>query len=215
MATEPAQEEGPPLTELESLQLKANQVTDESLDSTRRMITLCEDSQAAGIKTIEMLEHQGEQLTRIEEGMDTMHGNMKDANKHLTGMEKWCGLCVCPWNRPRKIAEKDVAWNNKGEKEKNSSGRVVNSQPPKGTVPDSGNGKGQYIKRITNDAREDEMEENMQAVGNVLGNLKNMAEDMGTEITKQNKGLDRAIDKGGNVDLQINRANERAKKLLQ
>ena len=35
--------EGPPLTELESLQLKANQVTDDSLESTRRMITLCED----------------------------------------------------------------------------------------------------------------------------------------------------------------------------
>ena len=35
--------DGPPLTELESLQLKANQVTDESLESTRRMIALCED----------------------------------------------------------------------------------------------------------------------------------------------------------------------------
>ena len=38
-----AGDDGPPLTELESLQLKANQVTDDSLESTRRMITLCED----------------------------------------------------------------------------------------------------------------------------------------------------------------------------
>ena len=38
-----ADQDGPPLTELESLQLKANQVTDESLESTRRMIALCED----------------------------------------------------------------------------------------------------------------------------------------------------------------------------
>ena len=38
-----AGDDGPPLTELESLQLKANQVTDESLESTRRMIQLCED----------------------------------------------------------------------------------------------------------------------------------------------------------------------------
>ena len=42
-ATNGQADEGPPLTELESLQLKANQVTDESLESTRRMITLCED----------------------------------------------------------------------------------------------------------------------------------------------------------------------------
>ena len=42
-ATNGHADEGPPLTELESLQLKANQITDESLESTRRMITLCED----------------------------------------------------------------------------------------------------------------------------------------------------------------------------
>ena len=42
-ATDGQANEGPPLTEIESLQLKANQVTDESLESTRRMIALCED----------------------------------------------------------------------------------------------------------------------------------------------------------------------------
>ena len=36
-------EGGPQLSELESLQLKANKITDESLESTRRMITLCEE----------------------------------------------------------------------------------------------------------------------------------------------------------------------------
>ena len=44
--------------------------------------------------------------------------------------------------------------------------------------------------RITNDGREDEMEDNMQQVGSVLGNLKNMAADMGQEIDRQNKQLD-------------------------
>lgn len=43
MAAEGQVDDGPPLTELESLQLKANQITDESLDSTRRMIILCEE----------------------------------------------------------------------------------------------------------------------------------------------------------------------------
>ena len=46
------------------------------------------------------------------------------------------------------------------------------------------------LLRITNDSREDEMEENMAGVGNILGNLKNMATDMGAEIEKQNKQLD-------------------------
>ena len=47
------------------------------------------------------------------------------------------------------------------------------------------------IYRITNDGREDEMEDNMQQVGSMLGNLKNMAADMGNEIDKQNKQIDK------------------------
>ena len=38
-----AADDGPQLSELESLQLKANKITDESLESTRRMIQLCEE----------------------------------------------------------------------------------------------------------------------------------------------------------------------------
>ena len=45
--------------------------------------------------------------------------------------------------------------------------------------------------RITDDAREDEMEDNMVAVSGMIGNLRNMAIDMNSEITSQNKQLDR------------------------
>jgi len=47
------------------------------------------------------------------------------------------------------------------------------------------------LGRITNDAREDEMEENMVGVSGMIGNLRNMAIDMNSEITAQNKQLDR------------------------
>lgn len=206
-----AENDGPQLSELESLQLKANKITDESLESTRRMINLCEESQSAGIKTLEMLEQQGEQLNRVEEGLDGMHTEMRQAEKHLTGMEKWCGLCVCPWNRTAKVRDTDGTWKNPLSKD--NSG-VVNSQPGGSAVPDAARG-GPYIQRINNDAREDEMEDNMQAVGSVLGNLKNMAADMGDEISRQNKQLDRIDRKAGDVDIQIGSANKRTEKLLK
>ncbi|QQP55142.1 Synaptosomal-associated protein, partial [Caligus rogercresseyi] len=91
MATDGKNDEGPQLTELESLQLKANNITDGSLESTRRMISLCEDSEGAGMSSIQALEHQGEQLHRIEKGMNDMNAEMAEAEKHLKGMEKWCG----------------------------------------------------------------------------------------------------------------------------
>lgn len=45
--------------------------------------------------------------------------------------------------------------------------------------------------RITNDAREDEMEQNIGEVAGMIGNLRNMAVDMGNEIESQNRQLDR------------------------
>lgn len=45
--------------------------------------------------------------------------------------------------------------------------------------------------RVTNDAREDEMEENLAHVGSIIGNLKSMALDMGNEIDTQNVQIER------------------------
>uniref|UniRef100_A0A8C6DA34 Synaptosome associated protein 23 n=1 Tax=Moschus moschiferus TaxID=68415 RepID=A0A8C6DA34_MOSMO len=89
----------------EEIQLRANQVTDESLESTRRILGLAIESQDAGIKTITMLDEQGEQLKRIEEGMDQINKDMREAEKTLTELNKCCGLCVCPCSRltPTKI----------------------------------------------------------------------------------------------------------------
>ena len=53
--------------------------------------------------------------------------------------------------------------------------------------------------RITNDAREDEMEQNMSEVSGMLGNLRNMAIDMGSEISAQNNQLGRITSKVSSV----------------
>lgn len=44
-----------------------------------------------------------EQLNRIEEGMDQINKDMREAEKTLTELNKCCGLCVCPCNRSVKV----------------------------------------------------------------------------------------------------------------
>jgi len=196
------------MSDLERFKQRQNEVTDESLESTRRMVQMVEESQSAGTKTIEMLENQGEQLNRIESGLDNINADMKEAQKHLTGMEKWCGLCVMPWNRRKKIKDIDESkW------ESNTDGTVVKRQP--GAANQGSSSGGPYIQKITNDAREDEMEENMQAVGSVLGNLKSMAADMGGEIDRQNRQLDKIDVMASGADMKIGAANKRTEKLLK
>ncbi|XP_075048936.1 synaptosomal-associated protein 23 [Mixophyes fleayi] len=201
---------------VEDIQLRANQVTDESLESTRRMLNLVEEGQDAGVKTLTMLDEQGEQLKRVEEGLDQINKDMREAEKNLTELNKCCGICVCPGKRSKNFETGEVykkAWGNKDH----GSEDVVSKQPHQvNGQPQSGAGQsGGYVKRITNDAREDEMDENLQQVGSILGNLKNMALDMGNEIDSQNKMIDRINDKATTNRDRIEEANDTAKKMLK
>lgn len=40
-----------------------------------------------------------EQLRRVDEGMDQINQDMRQAEKNLTDLSKCCGLCVCPCDR--------------------------------------------------------------------------------------------------------------------
>lgn len=197
-------------SELEMLQMKANQTTDDSLERTRNMISLCEESKEAGIRTLVALDEQGEQLDRIEEDMDKINADMKEAEKNLTGMEKCCGICVCPCQKGKEFKEDASTW------KANEDGKVVNSQPAR--VMDDRNGAGPtsgYIAKITNDDRETEMEDGMVQVSTMIGNLRNMAIDMGSEIESQNRQIDRINQKAQSNESRISVANQRATKLLK
>jgi len=205
-------EPAPPKTELQELQMKANQVTDESLESTRRMLALCEESQDVGANTLVALNHQGEQLDRIEEGMDQINADMKEAESNLAGMEKCCGICVLPCNKNASFKEDEGTW------KRNEDGKVVNNQPQRVMDPAMANGivpAAGYIAKITKDARENEMEGNMGEVSTMIGNLRNMAIDMGSEIENQNNQLDRINAKGESNENRISIANQRAGQLLK
>ncbi|XP_036874664.1 synaptosomal-associated protein 23 [Manis javanica] len=204
---------------LEEIQLRANQVTDESLESTRRILGLAVESRDAGIKTMTMLDEQGEQLNRIEEDMDQINKDMREAENTLTELNKCCGLCVCPCNRTKNFESGKAykaTWGDGGDSSSNNvvskqPGRVTNGQPQQATP---GAASGGYIKRITNDAKEDEMEDNLTQVGSILGNLKNMALDMGNEIDAHNRQIERITEKANTNKDRIDIANARAKKLI-
>ena len=62
--------------------------------------------------------------------------------------------------------------------------------------------------RILSDDREEEMEENMQLVNTMIGNLRNMAVDMGNEVESQNRQVDRINIKVENVsDIEVYQTN--------
>lgn len=206
--------------ELEAIQAKSNMLTDESLESTRRMVQLTQETQEVGAATMVTLDEQGEKLNRIQDGMETINQDVRTAEKSLTQMEKCCGLCLCPCNRSKdydKDARHAAAFS-KGKRGEDAD--VVNSQPGGGagrTARGTGAAqptvqpRGGHIQRITNDAREDEMDQNIDLVSQAVGNLKNMALDMGDTLEQQNKQLDDINEMAEMNQERIRGAHERAK----
>ena len=74
---------------------------------------------------------------------------------------------------------------------------------------------GAFVAKITNDAREDEMEENMEQVSSMVGNLRNMANNMGGELENQNAQLDGINMKAGSDIKRVKMANDKAAALLK
>uniref|UniRef100_A0A8W4FEB3 Multifunctional fusion protein n=1 Tax=Sus scrofa TaxID=9823 RepID=A0A8W4FEB3_PIG len=170
--------------ELEEMQRRADQLADESLESTRQ------------------------QLDRVEEGMNHINQDMKEAEKNLKDLGKCCGLFICPCNKLKSSDAYKKAWGN------NQDG-VVASQPAR--VVDEREQmaiSGGFIRRVTNDARENEMDENLEQVSGIIGNLRHMALDMGNEIDTQNRQIDRIMEKADSNKTRIDEANQRATKML-
>ncbi|KAM5146713.1 synaptosomal-associated protein 25-like [Mantella aurantiaca] len=189
------------------LKRRLDQVTDESLEMTRRMVQLVEESKDAGIRTLVMLDEQGEQLERVDKGLEQINQDMREAEKNLTDMGKCCGLCSC--DRLMNSSTYRKVWGK-------SNDEVVSSQPSH--VADERERmmmSGSYIRRITKDPREDEMEDNLIQVGSILGNLRSMALDVGNEIDIQNKQVEKIMEKVVVNEDRIKEANTKAKKILK
>lgn len=136
---------------------------------------------------------------------------MNQAEKNLTNLQKCCGMCVLPWNRTRRthrpLSNSSTTYNS----ERSSP---ITSEP-KVRTPGEGMPSGGYISRVTNDAREEEMDENLQIVSSYLGNLKNIALDMNDTLAAQTNQIDRINDKSEAGLDRVSAANKRTQDILR
>jgi len=203
----PEENEPPPkpLSEGEQLHADINRVTGESLGSTRRMMTLCSDAKDMGIKTLVALDDQGEKLDNMEKGMRDIYEDMVEAEAAIQGMNAPCwGLCVPCTPRPNEselFTKGDEGGTGGGERRPELSNEGVPQY-------------GGFISKYTNNKEEDEMEQNMEEVSNMVGNLRNMAIDMGSGITTQNSQLDRINLMAEENSSRLEKANEQARKMM-
>lgn len=137
---------------------------------------------------------------------------MDDAERNLNNLQKCCGLCVLPWQRTRRT---HLPFTNSSTTVNSETSSPTTTEPKLRMAGEEGMPSKGYITRITNDDREEEMDDNLQLVGSYLGNLKNMALDMGDTIENQNKQLDRIAVKTDAGQIRMDNANKKTQDLIR
>ena len=141
------------------LDQRIDHVTNQSLEATKRIRQVAEETNQMGVDTLVTVNEQGEQLENVEQRLDEINVDLKYTDKNLKELEKCCGCCSCPCAGPRNIQKSKGYKKVYGKKAQNQGDHVVTEQP---TASGGQQGQGPFIKRVTNDKREDEMEDNLQ-----------------------------------------------------
>lgn len=146
--------------ERNQLDQRIDYVTKESVDSTKRMRAMVEETRQMGVETVTNLNKQGEQLDNVERQLDEIDLDLNQTDINLKELEKCCGCFTCICCAPKdmtKTKQYNRAFGDKAQKP------VVTSQP-RGLKGNSSTAQGPFIKRVTDDDRENEMEDNLQYV---------------------------------------------------
>uniref|UniRef100_A0A0X3PLR3 Synaptosomal-associated protein 25 n=2 Tax=Schistocephalus solidus TaxID=70667 RepID=A0A0X3PLR3_SCHSO len=207
-----------PMSELELIRQQMNKRTDESLVSTHRMVGMVEESRQMGAGALEQLYHQGQQLDRINENMDTIHEDLKEAERELDNLEKCCGLFVLPWKKVKRPGKEKHFKSKQYNQPQNGASKAWSGSEGRGdpnvAIRYQATNQPGYIQRITNDAREDEMDQNLGHVANVVGELRSMAVDMNNEITVHNRKLDDIYNKADDNQSRMTVAQNQAERIV-
>ena len=139
------------------LDQRIDHVTNESLDATRRIRAVAEETNQMGVDTLITLNEQGEQLDNVERRLDEVNVDLKHTDRNLTRLEACCGCCSCPCGPGS--GQRTKAYKKAYGKKAKHRDDVVSEQPRSsgGAQP-----QGPFIKRVTEDEREDQMEDNLQ-----------------------------------------------------
>ncbi|CAN4122102.1 unnamed protein product [Withania somnifera] len=188
----------------------------ETTSSVNNCLKIAEDIRQEGAQTLDTLHKQGEQINRTHMMAVDMERDLSKGEKLLNNLG---GMFAMPW-KPKKgheikgprTSKDDNTVKAKGsasEREKlglsnGKKGKSASTTPP----PESMNAMQQveFEKAKQDDALSD--------LSNILGDLKGMAVDMGSELDKQNKAIDDLDKDVEELNSRVKGANRRARHIV-
>ncbi|GAB2234230.1 hypothetical protein Droror1_Dr00003473 [Drosera rotundifolia] len=186
---------------------------EETTKSAKNCLSIAEDIREDASRTLDMLHQQGEQITRTHQMAVNIDQDLSKGEKLLNNLG---GMFSMPWKpkKTRKITGPIITPDEpsksatKEQREKLMApvpkGKGTSQTPPR--EPVNAMQKVEMEKAKQDDALSD--------LSNILGDLKGMAVDMGSELDRQNKALDHLGDDIDELNSRMKGANQRARKLI-
>ncbi|CAN8264829.1 unnamed protein product [Cochlearia groenlandica] len=190
---------------------------EETTKSVQGCLKVAEDIRGDATRTLVMLHEQGEQITRTHQQAVEIDHDLSRGEKLLGSLG---GMFSKTW-KPKKTRH----INGPTITRDHSPTRRVNhlekreklglNPAPKGQsrtrepLPESADA---YQRVEREHAKQDD---GLSDLSDILGELKNMAVDMGSEIEKQNKGLDHLQDDADELNYRVHQSTERGRYLLR
>lgn len=189
---------------------------EDTTKTVNNCLKIAEDMREDATKTLVTLHQQGEQITRTHMVAADMDHDLSRGEKLLGSLG---GMFSKTW-KPKKtrqitgpmITRDDPTWkkgNHLEQREKLGLTSASNERSKTRTSPsESANAlqKVEFEKVKQDDALTD--------LSNILGELKDMALDMGSEIERQTKALDHVQDDVDELNIRVKGANQRTRRLL-
>ncbi|KAJ4868502.1 SNAP25 homologous protein SNAP33 [Raphanus sativus] len=190
---------------------------EETTKSVQGCLKVAEDIRSDATRTLVMLHEQGEQITRTHHQAVEIDHDLSRGEKllgSLGGMfsKTWKPKKTRPINGP--VITRDHSptrrINHLEKREKLGLNPAPKAQSrSREPLPESADA---YQRVEMEKAKQDD---GLSDLSDILGELKNMAVDMGSEIEKQNKGLDHLQDDVDELNFRVQQSNQRGRHLLR
>ncbi|KAM6572006.1 hypothetical protein CsatA_016086 [Cannabis sativa] len=189
---------------------------EETTKSVNNCLKIAEDIREDATRTLDMLNQQGEQINRT-------HMMAVDIDRDLSRGEKLLnnlgGMFSKPW-KPKKTRDITGPLTTADKASKRSENNLEQRQNlGLAPVPTGKSATKTPQSETTGALQKVEVEKTKQDdalsdLSNILGDLKNMAVDMGSELNRQNKALDHVSDDVDELNSRVKGANQRARRLI-
>lgn len=191
--------------ELQSILEQKRAVKDRMIQSTKNSLGMVIEAEEIGAATATQLYSQGMQLEKINDDLDAIDANLNVTQRHLKSMSSFFSRVKNKFNK-------------KGREVVQTDSHITDTVAPDYKSISTGSNQKQnrdYAKSKDHDALDDEVDENLDAIDNGLARLKFLAQDMTSEIDRQNPLIDRATGRMVHTEDKISNQTKDMTKLLK